>query len=80
VRCDTLTPLLVDVAGASKLLGVGKSLFYQMASTGSLGPTPVEFNSKRLYSVLELRSWVEHKCPPREKWIEIQKGTDDNNT
>lgn len=68
--------LLVDSKGACALLGVGKSLFYQMASTGSLGPAPVEFNSKRLYSVSELRSWVENKCPPREKWLQILRGRD----
>ena len=80
MQCNTLTPLLVDSKTASQLCGVGLSLWYELASAGRLGPTPVVFNSKKLYSVPELRSWVLHKCPPREKWLEIQKGTDDNNT
>ena len=75
---EVLTPLLIDSAEAARLLGVGKSLLYQMASSGQLGPVPVEFNSKKLYSVEELQGWVRSKCPPREKWIEILKGKDGN--
>ena len=66
-----IEPFLVDSAGAAKLLGIGKSLLYEMASSGRLGPRPVEFNSKKLYSVRELRKWVFFKCPPREKWLEV---------
>ena len=63
--------LLVDTVGAAELLSVGKSLFYEMNASGLLGPRPIKFNSKKLYSVIELRNWVLHKCPPREQWLEI---------
>ena len=70
---------LVDAAGAAQLLSVGKSLFYEMASNGLLGPRPIKFNSKKLYSVPELHDWVLNRCPPREKWLQIlreRKGND----
>ena len=31
---EHIEPLLVGAVGAAKLVGVGKSLFYEMASTG----------------------------------------------
>ena len=71
--------LLVDAVGAAELISVGKTLFYEMDASGRLGPKPIKFNSKKLYSVKELREWVFHKCPARERWIEIQKGRDGNN-
>lgn len=69
---------LVDAVGAAELLSVGKSLFYEMDASGRLGPRPIKFNSKKLYSVLELREWVLHKCPPREQWLEILKEQNNN--
>ena len=68
---EHIEPFLVDAAYAAKLLSVGKSLFYEMASAGLLGPMSIKFNSKKLYSVIELREWVLHKCPPREQWLRI---------
>ena len=77
-----IEPLLVGAVGAAKLVGVGKSLFYEMASTGRLGPMPIMFNSKKMYSVIELREWVLHKCPLREQWLliwEKKNGNGDKN-
>lgn len=76
----SLTPLLVDAKTASRLCGVGLSLWYEMVSTGRIGPTPIEFNSKKLYSVSELGNWILHRCPPRDKWVEIQRTKDDNDS
>ena len=74
-----MSPLLVPPAEAAILIGVRKTLFYQMVSDGRLGPTAIELGSKRLYRVQELSSWVNHGCPPREQWSEIlsdeEKGT-----
>ena len=65
-----LSPFLVGPDAAAKLIGVKKTLFYQMASDGRLGPVPVEFSSKRLYLVAELQDWVQQRCPPRHQWSE----------
>ncbi len=69
---EQLEPLLVSASDAAKMIGVGKSLFYQLVSDGRLGPEPVELG-KKLYSLSELQSWVDAKCPARSEWIEIQK-------
>jgi len=68
---EQLTPLALSAVGAARLLGIGKSLFYQMASTGRLGPMPVEFNSKKLWSVEEIQDWIRAQCPCRDEWLEI---------
>lgn len=60
--------LLCSAADAAKLLGIGKSLFYSMHSTGRLGPMPVVFNSKKLWSISELQAWVAAGCPIRDNW------------
>ena len=69
-----MSPFLIAPAEAASMLGIGKSLFYQMASSGELGPMPIQLSSKRLYRVEELQEWVRQGCPPRCKWCE-EKGT-----
>lgn len=65
--------LLVSTKEAAELLGISRSLFYSMVSTGRLGPKPIKFNSKRLWSVEELAYWVDIGCPTRERWLGIEK-------
>ena len=67
----TATPesLLVSAREAAELLGVGKSLLYQMASDGRLGPVPI-LGSK--YSRQELIDWVHKRCPAREQWLRMR--------
>lgn len=62
------TRLLVSATEVSKMLGIGRSLFYELHGTGRLGPLPVELNSKKLWAVDELRAWVAAGCPIRDKW------------
>jgi hypothetical protein len=64
--------LLVPASEAAGMLGIGKTLFYEMHSTGRLGPLPVKFNSKQMWSVIGLRDWVEAGCPPRHEWIKTK--------
>ena len=64
-------PLLIPATEAAAMLGIGKTLLYQMASDGRMGPVPVELGSKRLYRVQELENWVAHLCPPRDSWLAI---------
>jgi len=80
--CPTLKhieSLLVGATGAAKLLGVGKSLFYEMASTGRLGPLPILLTSKKkVWSRKELERWCDHRCPPRDQWLQILKEQNGN--
>ena len=74
-----IEPLLVGAVGAAKLVGVGKSLFYEMASTGRLGPMPISLTGKKkVWLRKELECWCEHRCPPREQWLRILKEQNGN--
>ena len=53
------------------MIGIGKTLFYSLASSGAIGPMPVELGSKKLYRVEELTNWVNCGCPPRHQWVDI---------
>ena len=63
-------PLLVDAKDAATMLGIGRSHFYAMLSSGQIGPMAHKLGRRRLYSVNELREWVDSGTPPRQKWIE----------
>jgi len=66
-----LEPLLIEAKTAASLLGVGRTLLYQMAADGRLGPVPLKFSGKTLFRYRELCEWVESGCPGREKWLQI---------
>lgn len=68
-------PILIAAAGASRLLGISRSLFYAMHADGRLGPTAVSFGRRRLWRVSELCEWVQHSppCPPRQVWAEERR-------
>ncbi len=72
---ETIEPLLVSASEAAKLLGVGRTKFYEMASTGRLGPMAIEFGKRRVWRVADLKSWVAGGCPCRDKWLAMQGGT-----
>ena len=62
-------PLLVDSKQAAAMLSIGRSHFYAMLSSGRIGPMSYKLGKRTLYSVKELREWVEAGMPPRQKWI-----------
>jgi excisionase family DNA binding protein len=66
--------LLVNAKEAASLLGVGRSLLYQMHSSGRLGPSPVRLGRTVRWRRSELKRWVDCGCPGRVKWIAIEKG------
>jgi len=74
VDSATVEKLLVDVTEAARMLGIGRTLLYEMLVDGRLGPIPITFGRKKLWRTEELRHWVEAACPGREKWQQI-KGT-----
>jgi len=67
-QAPALSPLLVDAAGAAKLLSISRALYYSMAADGRLGPQSLCFGRRRLWRTDELYSWVRHNCPPRNLW------------
>lgn len=66
--------LLVSTKEAAELLGIGRSTFYQIWSNGKLLPRPIMFNSKKVWSVEELKEWVRWGCPKNlTKYKKIKK-------
>ncbi len=64
------SPLLLSAEDAADLLGIGRSHFYALHSSGRLGPQPVRLGRRTLWRADELRAWCEEDCPPRVRWIE----------
>lgn len=60
--------LLLSAAKAAGLLGVSRSLFYGLHSSGRLGPLPIKLGSRSLWRRAELAEWVRAGCPGREQW------------
>lgn len=72
LKIDKVEPILVGISDAAKMLSISRGLFYEMISDGRLGPVGIRFGRKRLFSVGELRRWVDASCPCREKWLSMQ--------
>ena len=63
--------LLLSAENAAKLLGIGRSHFYGLHSSGRLGPLPIKLGGRTLWNRKELEAWVESKCPSREQWCKF---------
>lgn len=64
-----LDPLLVDDERAASICGLGRSYWCVLERSGLVGPRPVRLGRRRLWSVAELRAWVESGLPNRETWV-----------
>jgi len=64
--------LLLSADQAAQQLGIGRSLFWTMHSSGKL-PLPIKLGRRTLWRRGELESWVNAGCPCREKWENMIK-------
>lgn len=64
-----MTPMLLSSQDCANLLGIGKTLFYSMHSSGRLGPMPVKLGRRALWNRKEMEAWIDAGCPPRNNWI-----------
>lgn len=62
-------PILVNAEAAASLLGISRSFFYSLHSSGELGPMPIRLREKPLWRSAELQAWADAGCPPREVWL-----------
>jgi excisionase family DNA binding protein len=65
---NSATPLLLSADDAAALLGIGRSHFYGLHSSGRLGPMPVRLGKRSLWRRDELENWVASDCPSRQQW------------
>ena len=68
---DLTTKLLLSAEEAAELIGVGRTHFYALHSSGRLGPMPVQLGRRTLWNRKELESWVAAGCPAREQWLRM---------
>ena len=63
-------PILVGIEDAASLLGISVTAFKALDRAGQIGPLPVKIGTlkRRLWSVNELKQWVQVDCPIREIW------------
>jgi excisionase family DNA binding protein len=66
--------LLLSAAEAAGLLGISRSAYYSLLSSGRIGPLPVRLGRSVRFDRRELERWVAAKCPCRDGWVSI-KGT-----
>ena len=71
-KVDTNLALLLSAGDAAALLGVSRSLFYGMYSSGRLGPMPVKLGSRTLWRRKELETWTDAGCPTRDLWYTMK--------
>jgi len=62
-----LEPLALTAIQAAKLLGVSRSHFFKLASSGRL-PLPVRLGRAVRWRRDELVEWLEAGCPTLDKW------------
>lgn len=62
------TALLLTAEQAASLLGVARSHFYGLHSSGRLGPMPIRLGKSTRWRRDELEQWVLHDCPSRQQW------------
>ncbi len=63
--------LLMTAAEVSGLLGISRSLFYELHAEGKV-PAPVKLGKRVLWRPDELRAWVDADCPNRLEWDQIR--------
>jgi excisionase family DNA binding protein len=68
IEKDNTVPLLLSATEAAALLGISRSLFCGLHSSGRLGPLPVRLGRRSLWRRDELQKWIASACPPRQQW------------
>lgn len=69
---NNVNPLLLSTEQAAQLVGIGRSLFYGLHSSGRLGPLPVKLGKRTLWNRKELESWAAAGCPARQQWQDMK--------
>lgn len=63
-------PVLVGIESFASMLGISVTAFKTLDRAGQIGPMPVKLGTlqRRLWSISEIRQWVEAGCPIRHIW------------
>jgi excisionase family DNA binding protein len=69
---QTIERLLLSAAETAALLGISRSHFYGLISSGRFGVVGYKLGHSVRYSKAELQRWVEAGCPSRDRWLSYQ--------
>lgn len=67
------SPLLLSAPRLAELLGVSVRMVWVMNQDGTLGPLPIRLRGATRWKAEEVARWVQADCPPRERWLEVNK-------
>jgi excisionase family DNA binding protein len=68
---QAMDKLLLKPEEAAEQIGVSRTHFYKLHSSGELGPLPIKLGECSRWSYAELQRWVELGCPSREQWVRM---------
>jgi len=69
---QAIEPLLCPAAEVAQLLGISRSAFYSLLSSGRIGPLPVRLGRSVRWRAEELAEWVRAGCLSRDRWLSYQ--------
>lgn len=74
IQAPQIEPLMVDIVGVARLLGISRRHAQALDSSGRLGPTPIKLGRSARWDVASIREWVAAGCPIRAKWVTMREG------
>jgi len=69
------TKILISAKETAKRLSISLGFFYSLHNAGKV-PLPRKLGRRTLWSVQELKDWIDAGCPTRVKWQELKREKD----
>lgn len=66
--------LLLSAAETAQILGMSRSSFYSLLSSGRIGPLAIRLSRSLRWDRREIERWVAGKCVCRDEWLRLQEG------
>jgi len=64
--------ILLSAGEVAGVLGISRSAFYSLLSSGRIGPLPMRLGRSVRWNRRELETWIAEKCPSRDRWLDMQ--------
>jgi excisionase family DNA binding protein len=75
---ETSDKLLLSAAEAASTLGISRSAFYSLLSSGRIGPVGIRLGRSVRWSIEEIKDWLLARdtrtgsLPNRERWLAMK--------
>ena len=67
-RSHNLPRLLLGDREAAYVMGVSRTTFRALDSSGILGPAGIRLGRRRLWRLTDIEAWINAEMPRRERW------------